>query len=361
MPNYLLYTPEVETIEPDEQETHGKIIQLMTEGQNQTMQKYGRPVRISHAKAHAILKGQLVVLGGLPAELAQGLFARPGTYEVLVRMASAPGELLDDSKVNSSRGIAIKVFGVEGPKLAGHTANDQDFVFENGKEFIAGNAKTFLQAFKPNAELAPKLSDTTKGIVSTVARVTNEALNVVGMNSAKLDFYGHKLVHPLGDEHFSQTPFRYGQYVAKFGIFPDTPGLTALMEQDFDPTTPDALRDACNQYLHANSAEYSFRVQLNAGLDKMSIEDATAKWSEDLSQYQEVARLILPAQIGWDAARDGFAEPLSFSPDHSLEAHQPLGSVNRARMAAYAALAATRRAESQSSTSEPTSAEGLPA
>ncbi len=361
MPNYLLYTPDVETIQDDERETHEKIIKLMTDGQNMTKEKYGRPVRISHAKAHALLKGKLIVREGLPAELAQGLFSKPGSYDVLVRMASAPGELLDDSKVPTSRGMAIKVFGVEGPKLAGQTADDQDFVFENGKEFITGNAAAFLLAFKPNAQLAPKLSDTTKGVVSTVARVTNEALNAVGMNSAKLDFYGHKLVHPLGDEQFSQTAFRYGQYVAKMGVFPDTPGLKALMEQSFDPTTPDALRDACNSYLQANPAEYSFRVQLNAGLDEMPIEDATAKWSEDLSQYQEVARLVIPAQVAWDPAKDGFVEPLSFSPDHTLEAHKPLGSINRARMAAYAALAATRRAESHSPTAEPTSAAGLPA
>ena len=276
-------------------------------------------------------------------------------------MASAPGELLDDSKVNPSRGIALKVFGVEGTKLAGHIADDQDFVFENGKEFITGNAASFLQTFKPNAELAPKLSDTSKGVVSTLSRVTNEALNAVGMNSAKLDFYGHKLVHPLGDEQFSQTAFRYGKYVAKMGLFPDTPGLKALMEQEFEQKTPDALREACNQYLRTNPAEYSFRVQLNTGLDDMPIEDATAKWSEDLSQYEEVARLVIPPQTAWDAARDSFVEPLSFSPDHSLEAHRPLGSINRARMVAYAALAATRRAEMRSPTTEPASAAGLPA
>ena len=360
MPNHLLYSSDVEQPEPDEQETFQKIVKLMTEGQDLTREKYGRPIRISHAKAHAILKGTLVVRQDLPLELAQGLFSKPGSYDVLVRMASAPGELLDDSKVNSTRGMSIKVFGVEGPKLADHTANTQDFVLSPGKEFIAGNAKAFLQAFKPNAEIAPKLSDTTKGIVSTLSRVTNEALNAVGVNSAKLDFFGHSLVHPLGEAQYSQTAFRHGEFVAKYGVIPDTPGLEALLQEKFDPETPDALREACNAFLRVNPVEYSFRAQLNTNTEEMSIEDATSPWPEEFSQYQEVARLIIPSQTAWDSPRDSFVEPLSFSPDHSLQAHMPLGSINRARRVAYAALSQVRRAESGSSTIEPVNAETLP-
>ena len=359
MPNYLLYSPDVEQPEPDQQETFQKIVDLMTEGQNLTREKYGRPIRISHAKAHAILKGKLIIREDLPMELAQGLFSTPGSYDVLVRMASAPGELLDDSKVNSTRGMSIKVFDVEGPKLAGHTASTQDFVLAPGKEFISGDAKAFLQAFKPNAEIAPKLSDTTKGVVSTLSRVTNEALNAVGVNSAKLDFFGHPLVHPLGESQYSQTAFRHGDFVAKYGVIPDTAGLEALIQEKFDPETPDALREDCNAFLKANPAEYSFRVQLNTNTEEMSIEDATSPWPEEFSQYQEVARLIIPAQTAWDVPRDSFVEPLSFSPDHSLQAHKPLGSINRARQVAYAALSRTRRSESGSSTTEPTNADAL--
>lgn len=50
--------------------------------------------------------------------------------------------------------------------------------------------KEFLQAFKLNAEVAPKLSDTVKGAVLTDARVTNTLLNAVGANFEKLAFYG---------------------------------------------------------------------------------------------------------------------------------------------------------------------------
>ena len=48
--------------------------------------------------------------------------------------------------------------------------------------------------------------------------------------------------------------------------------------------------------------------------------------------------LILPMQTAFDPAKNAFFEDLSFSPAHSLAAHRPLGSVNRARLAAYRIL-----------------------
>lgn len=361
MPNYLMYRDDLETIAPDEAETKQKIVDVMTQGMETAREKYGRSVRISHAKAHALLKGELTVHGGLPRELAQGMFAQPGKYEVLVRMAQQPGELLDDSKLSTDRGMSVKVLGVNGPKLDGHTAATQDWVFDVGKQFLAGGMKEFLQAFKPNAEIAPKLSDSVKGAVSATARATNAVLNAVGANSEKLAFYGHPVVHPASEEYFSQTAFRFGDYVAKLGFFPISPGLKALKEEPFDPKTPDALRDAMNDYFKSNAAEFELRVQLNTGLDDMPIEDAQAEWPETESQYQTVATLVIPAQTAWDPSKDGYFEDLSFSPAHALAAHRPLGGINRARLLAYKMLAQRRLADNGKTAEMPTSLEQVPA
>lgn len=51
---------------------------------------------MSHAKATALLSGELIIDDGLPPELAQGLAAKAGRYEALVRFAQGPGEMLDD-------------------------------------------------------------------------------------------------------------------------------------------------------------------------------------------------------------------------------------------------------------------------
>lgn len=362
MAHYTLYRDDLETISSDEGETHKKIIELMTEGMHLVRRESGsrENVRISHAKAFGLLTGELIVQSNLPPELAQGLFAQPGRHPVLVRLATAPGEINDDSKVRTVRGMAFKVFDVSGPKLPGHTAETQDFVLDTGKEFINSGAKAFLQTFKPNATIAPRLSDTVKGAVSDAARATNAALNAVGLNSEKLDFFGHQNKHPMAEEYYSQTPYRYGDYVAKIGVIPDSPGLKALFDQPYNPGTPDAFREATNQFFRTQPAEFIVAVQLNVNVDQMPVEDAQAKWPEELSQYQPVARLILPVQTAFDPAKNGFFEDLSFSPSHSLDAHRPLGSINRARLAAYRALAEVRRTENGKPTAEITNPTGVP-
>jgi hypothetical protein len=359
MPNYLLYRDDLETVEDNEQETHNKIIDVMTDGMHLVRKESGdrENVRISHAKAFGLLKGELVVRDDLPTELAQGLFSQPGSHPVLVRLATAPGEINDDSKLNTVRGMAINIFNVPGKKLAGHAADTQDFVLDTGKEFINSGPKAFLQNFKPNATIAPRLSDTIKGAVSDASRMTNAALNAVGLNSEKLDLFGHEKKHPMAEAYYSQTPYRYGDYVAKIGVIPDTPGLKALFEQSYDPETPDAFREATNAFFRRQTVEFVVAIQLNTGLDDMPIEDAQAKWSEDLSQYQPVARLLLPMQTAFDAAKNASFEDLSFSAAHALEAHRPLGGINRARVVVYRALSQKRRVENNKSTEEIASAD----
>ena len=117
------------------------------------------------------MHSKLIVNAGLPEPLRQGLFTTPAKeYDVIIRLSQTPGELPDDRKVSTPRGFAIKVLDVSGEKLDAFPGNTQDFVLANGKVFITPGAESFLQAFKPNAEVAPHLSDPTKGIVSDISR-----------------------------------------------------------------------------------------------------------------------------------------------------------------------------------------------
>ena len=132
---FVRYSDSIERPAPDEDETIERIIASMTRESEITAGRYNHAVRASHAKSTGLLKGELRVLEGLPPFLRQGLFAEPRSYPVAVRLAQGPGELLSDS-VSTHRGMAIKVFGAEGPKLAGHEGNDtQDFVLATGPNF----------------------------------------------------------------------------------------------------------------------------------------------------------------------------------------------------------------------------------
>jgi hypothetical protein len=281
-------------IEPDEQETFSKIIEAMAGGGRITRERYGRSVRTSHAKAHGILKGELRVLDDLSPELRQGLFAEPRTYPVVVRLAQVPGEFLDDRRVSTPRGMALKVIGVEGEMLPGHQGEvTQDWVLDTGKEFIAPSAKVFLAQITAT-EMAMPLPEGVKQAVSMVSRAANAALNAVGMNSANLDFYGHPFNHPLAEAYYGQCPIRYGDYIAKLRVRPDMSRLHALLQAGFTPVDENGLRTAIAEYLRENPAEYEIAVQLSTDLKRMPVENANAEWPEYESPYRPVARLVLP-------------------------------------------------------------------
>jgi hypothetical protein len=163
------------------------------------------------------------------------------------------------------------------------------------------------------------------------------------------------------EPYFTQAPIRYGDHVAKLGVFPDTARLRTLAEEAFEIGGEDGLRDAVTGFFRTNPAEFEIRVQLCTDLRAMPVEDASAEWPEDRSPYQPVARLILPPQDAWSPARRAFVEDmLSFAPGHSLAAHRPLGSIMRARLKAYTVLGGERRRDNGHPAREPRSIAKVP-
>ncbi len=359
--SYIRYGDDIETPPAGEDETIAEIIATMTSESRKVAAREGHTVRASHAKASAFLKGDLRVLDGLPPELRQGLFAEPGTYPVAVRMAQGPGEHLPDS-VSTHRGMAIKVLGAAGPKVDGHAEDTQDFVLATGPVFPNPDAATFLSAIKGIEKHAGQ-HDALKGVVSNTARQLDRLVTAVkGDHSPLLDFFGHTPRHPLADTYYSQAALRFGDYVAKLSAVPVSPGQEALGDGPMDTSgRPDAFRDATAAYFGHEGAEFEIRVQLCTDLKTMPVEDASVRWPEDESPYRAVARLVLPRQDALGTARRAFmTERMSFRPAHSLAAHRPLGSLMRARLKTYPALAAYRRGQNGADPAEPTSLDQIP-
>ena len=141
---YLRYATDIEKPAANEQETIDGIIKGMTQQSETVEAREHHAVRASHAKSSACVTGELTIAAGLPPELAQGLFAAPGTYPVALRFAQGPGETVSD-RVSTHRGISIKVFDVPGEKLPGHAVDTQDFVLATGTTFPSGTAAGFLR------------------------------------------------------------------------------------------------------------------------------------------------------------------------------------------------------------------------
>lgn len=359
--SYVRYSDSVEQPSADENDVIAQIIQSMTRESQTVAARDGHTVRASHAKSTGLLKGELRVLDGLPEPLRQGLFARPRTYPVVVRLAQGPGEVLSDS-VSTHRGMAIKVFGVEGPKLAGHEGADtQDFVLATGPAFAQSSASTFLVAIK-GLEKGTGLPEVVKQAVSSTSRVTNAAIKALGGDSPTFGFFGHTKRSPLADAYFSQAALRHGDYIAKLGVFPVSPDLVALIDQTLDTSAdPNAFRTAVVEHFRAKGAEFELRAQLCVDLERMPVEDASVPWPEDESPYVAVARIVLPPQNAYSPTRQAyFDEVLSFQPAHALAAHRPLGSLMRARLQTYQALSLYRHHQNSKSQVEPGAVDQVP-
>ncbi len=328
-----------------------------------TYKDYGHAVRSVHAKSHGLLQGELRVLEGLPAELAQGAFAMPGAYPVVMRFSTNPGDILDDS-VSTPRGLAVKIIGLEGERLPGSEgASTQDFVMQNAPAFIVPTPKSFVSTLK----LLAKTTDTPqvfKKALSAVLRGAEAGLEAVGGQSARLKALGgHPETDVLGETYYTMAPFLYGPYMAKLSVAPSSPALAARKDAHVPVNGhPNGLRDAVNAFFARDGGEWEVRVQLCTDLEAMPIEDASVPWPEDRSPYLPVARIAVPAQPAWTDARSAAVDDaMAFSPWHGLAAHRPLGAIMRSRKPAYEMSAGFRATHNGCPIHEPRTLDTLPA
>ena len=116
LPVPVRYQTFMETIGADEVKTIQGLIETMDRIQTIVAEDIGQAKRGVHAKAHGVLIGEFEVLPDLPPILAQGLFATPQTYPAVLRLSTIPGNVLDDA-VSVPRGAALKIVGVNGPRV----------------------------------------------------------------------------------------------------------------------------------------------------------------------------------------------------------------------------------------------------
>jgi catalase len=330
------YNADLEAHRDDEAETVAELNETFDKILQTTNADYGHAVRAVHAKAHGILEGSFTIAEQLPDDLAQGLFSRLGVHKALVRLSTNAGDILDDS-IALPRGLALKVLDVEGDRLAGAEGTSQDFVMINGPVFLVPNAKKFASSLK----LLAKTTDRAEGAkvaLSKVLQGINGALGAVGLASPKLgSLGGAPQVDPLGETYYSVTPFRYGEYIAKFRLRPSNAATTSLTGRKVaTKDDPDAIRTQVREEMARIDGEWAFEVQLCRDLEKQPVEDPTVEWKEADAPFVQVATLRIARQDSWDEARvHAVEEETRFSVWTGLAAHQPLGDINRARRDTY--------------------------
>jgi hypothetical protein len=127
--------------------------------------------------------------------------------------------------------------------------------------------------------------------------------------------------------------------VAKYALFPTSKLQKDLandcqITEDADPEQHSAW---LRKYFQEHDAEFDFRVQLLRNTDEQSVEDCSVEWNEEKYPFETVAKLVLPkGQDAFDAQRRVFWEDhMKLNPWYGIDAHRPLGSVNRLRKTLY--------------------------
>ena len=357
----IRFTPDVEVIDPDEQQLIASIVEQMAASSRCAFERHRHAIRDAHAKSNGLLKGELVVHDNLPPGLRQGVFAVPRTYAIVARLSSAPSDIHSD-EIPAARGFALKIIGVDGKRLvADIEGHNQDFLMVNFPALAFGTLpkyKRMLGLLEANAQ-AP---DTFQRLVAGTAHGAKQVLESLGGTpGATLDGLARDNHHPLGETYHTQAAVRFGDHIAKLSIAPSSDNVRALHGKNIDGIGYAGMREAIAEHFATQDAEYTLSVQLCADLDRMPVEDAAIAWPEELSPHVPVATLRFAPQSTAHPARQVYGDDsLSFNPWNGVAAHQPLGAIMRVRRVAYERSTAFRHAMNARPRVEPVQASDIP-
>ncbi|MGC4963514.1 catalase family protein [Gordonia sp. DT101] len=362
---YVPYDPDLERPKPDEDTYIDKIVGSLRGNNERAYRKTKRGLRDAHAKSHGILRGTLEVHDELDDELAQGLFAHGGrSFDIITRLSSTSGAIRSD-QMRGVRGLGIKVLGVGGERaLPDDTAMTQDFIMVTHRDFLFADAEAYYKRGMPTAWALARLPDPALKIGSELlAGVDKRLLCPIGRPLPEsLAVFVRPNTHILGDTFYSSAPLRYGEYVARMAFVPSSPEVHALAGMPVDDGTGvNAFQDMVVDFFSCHGAEYELRVQLCASSDRRWIEDATFDWPEDVSPHRTVATIRFAQQDPYTPERRAYGDDvLSFNSWRGLDAHRPLGSINRLKRKVYDASSQFRHQVNNAPMSEPADAGDLP-
>ena len=326
--------------------THKLLEQRYGAGTGETMAR-----RAVHPKAHGCVKADFIVNADIPEKYRVGLFATPGkSYKAWIRFSNATAVVRPDVNDNkaASRGMAIKVMGIEGDTLMSEPGGKtQDFLLINQPMFAFPNVHEYLELTRVQLANKENVGPFFVDPPDERKKILGKILGIVhGIEQTQL-------ANPLHASYFSASPFLYGKdKAAKFAARPRNAPITSPTPAS--PST-DYLREAMKKSLSLEEGApvtFDFQAQLRPdGLQPMDddypIESANDEWKpkgDGTANYQNVATITIPQQNFDHPLQSTECEHLVFTPWHGLAAHQPIGGINRLRREVYIA-SSTHRAE----------------
>jgi len=355
-----------ETVPPEESNQINETTQLTVKLlEKRYAEKDKEILRGVHPKSHGCVKAIFEVNAGLDEVLQVGLFSQPKKFDAIIRFSNAEALVkpdIDEMGDHGSRGMAIKVFDVEGEMLlSDNSQHNQDFLMINQPMFAFANTPDYLRLdrilyadndnpatfFDPLKLKDPRTPEQQKQQIQQYVekeKLSSEDINRI-FDTFKIvqQIKADAVANPLNVQYFSAAPFLFGaDRVMKFSAKPrGIEGETSLPENPSD----NYLQQALEQTLKSDQAiVFDFMVQVREPSEALEIENSSALWDEVEFPFINVATVTIPspqAEISSAQSKEQ-CELLAYTPWHSLKAHQPIGSINRLRKSVYQASAEYR-------------------
>src|SRR5437879_3894065 len=283
---FIKYTPDIEAADPRFDETLQTVIAKTEQyiAGSAAREGTGRAVRDAHAKGYGLVRAEVEILDRLPAEYAQGIYAKPRRHDALIRFSNGSPHAGADARLGGATGLALKMFGIDGPTLVedepdAHTfdyANiDAPIFFCNTVEHYLFIQELFIETpiyFAQGALGRHRFFKdfvTGKGTLDPDQWAWDELL-------AFLTVAQSRPMNLLLSTYWTMGAVRHGDYIAKVrfapvGAFADRVVLRTMVPQ----SAPEVYRPALIAELQARPYEFDIQVQLCTDLATMPVEDGT--------------------------------------------------------------------------------------
>src|SRR6266852_928592 len=322
---FIRYAPDIDSLSPNFEENLETVLNGVERyvAGSVTSEGTGQAVRFAHAKAYGFVRGEVEILDNLPAEYAQGIYARPGAHDALIRFSNGAAHLGADTTLPTGTGLALKIFGIAGRTMLDDEPDSGTFDYANinAPIFFCNTVAHYLFIHQLFNELPAYVAEgkrgrnrflhdylTGKGALTEDDWIWDELFAFITVGKIPA-------VNLLLSTYWTMGVVRHGDFIAKVRIAPVPAFADQVIQRSiFRSSAPEVYRPALVAELQARPYEFDIQVQLCTDLARMPVQDVTVEWSEQLSPPVTVAKLRIPRQdISGD---DNLArmDALSFSP-----------------------------------------------
>lgn len=130
---------------------------------------------------------------------------------------------------------------------------------------------------------------------------------------------------------YSQSAYRHGAYVAKYGVFPLGSEQKAAESHVIPDDAPiNCISQELRNFHMTHKVTYSFCAQMLQNLEEQPVDDIGVEWDAKKYPFEQVATIEFEPQDSWiPEFRVWWDDRITVNSWHGLVEHRPLGSTNR--------------------------------